>query len=65
MYRRKGLDGGMGDGGGHVKGGGKNRKRGNKGEIIIIIWGVSRSAQHSRCYIAAEDKAMLKIRYKT
>ena len=30
---------------------------------IIIIWGVSRSRQQSRCYIAAEHKAMLKIRH--
>ena len=32
--------------------------------IIIIIWGVSRSRQQSRRYIAAEDKAALKIRHK-
>ena len=31
--------------------------------IIIIIWGVSRSRQHSRCYIIAEDKGVLKIRH--
>ena len=31
---------------------------------IIIIWGVSLSSQHSRCYITVEDKAALKIRHK-
>ena len=33
-------------------------------KIIIILWGVSHSRQHSRCYITAEDKAALKIRHK-
>ena len=34
-------------------------------EIIIIIWGISRSRQHSRCYITAEDKDALKIKDQT
>ena len=33
-------------------------------KLIIIIWGVSRSRQHSRHYITAEDKATLNIRHK-
>ena len=33
--------------------------------IIIITLGVSRSWQHSRCYIAAEHEAELKIRQET
>ena len=32
-------------------------------DTIIIIWGVYRSRQHSRCYIAAEHRAALKIRH--
>ena len=32
--------------------------------IIIIIWGVSRSRQQSRCYIPTEHWAALKIRHK-
>ena len=32
--------------------------------IYIIIWGVPHSRQYSRCYIAAENKTTLKIRYK-
>ena len=32
--------------------------------IIIIIWGVSCSRQHSRRYNTAEDKDELKIRHK-
>ena len=32
--------------------------------IIIIIWRVCRSRQHSRFYITAEDKDVLKIRHK-
>ena len=34
-------------------------------DIIIIIWGVSRSRQHSRQYITVEDKAVIKFRRKT